>query len=121
MSAEDAEAALTGLARDLVAQISAGQFELAREQVRQDLAVELASPPVPDPVMVQADPSGISEYTAPPPSLCAEPGCDHLTLRCPRNRTHLVGGHPANRQHLISAESSRPPQGSASPRGRRGR
>ncbi len=55
------------VARDLVAQISAAQLELAREQVRQDLAVELASPPVPDPVMVQADPSGISEYTAPPP------------------------------------------------------
>jgi hypothetical protein len=116
---DPASEALEALARDLVAQISAGQLELAREQLGHDLAVKLASPPAPDPVVVQADPSGISEYTTPPPGLCADPLCDHMTLRCPRNRTHLVGGHPGNRSQFISKGATNAPAGSASPRGRR--
>ena len=118
---DPASEVLEALARDLVAQISAAQLELAREQVRQDAALEMASPPVPDPVLVQADPSGISEYTAPPPGLCAEPGCDHTRMTCCMKRLHTIGGHPGNRSHLLSANSTRPPQGSAPVRGSRGR
>ena len=59
-------------------------------------------------------------YAAPPPPgppACTDPHCDHMTLRCPTSRTHLVGGHPANRSHLISVGSVNAPAGSASARG----
>lgn len=132
-----AEDALRALAADLVSELSAARALELTAQAHHDALVELSWPewdidlprkpgmlrsgrPAPGSVPVQADPSGIAEWTAPPPGLCESPLCDHLTLRCPRNRTHLVGGHPGNRARLISAGSTRQPAGSAPARGQAG-
>jgi hypothetical protein len=101
-----AEAALTGLARDLVRELgaaaAAGYLALASDRAEGE-GTSGSRHDQPGPAVL--------------PGLCDSPFCDHLTLRCPRNRVHLVGGSLAHRQHLISRGSSSPPPQGSDPRG----
>jgi len=95
--------------------VALGQSILDEAKRGNDLAeIMLASPPA-------AEAEAIRPQEAMLPALCADPVCDHLTLRCPNNRLHTIGGHRGNRTHLISRGSTEPPKGSNQPRGRAGR
>ena len=105
--ADPASEALEALCLDLAAEIGwarAAEIRLALEGLSAAVTAALAAEgaaiggelydqPVPAPGSML------------PPGLCTDPLCDHLTLRCARNRTHLVGGNPGHRQHLISRGS----------------
>jgi hypothetical protein len=113
MTAQDAEDALARLCADLGREIGwakAAEIRLSLEGPSAALSAGLTGPQAAE-----------GDQPAPAPGLCADPLCDHLTLRCPRNRTHLVGGHAGNRSAFISKGATQPPQGSNQPRGRRGR
>ena len=76
------------------AALSALARELAGDLIALTLVDRAAAAPAPRQAPVSA------------PGGCG-PACDHTTLACPRNRTHLIsGGNPAHRRHMISASGA---------------